>query len=104
MRGGREIQPPGTGSVAAALVIDTSGRARIVPPDSIQAVRVRAGISEALAALMGALGCRSAVLLDGGIFAQLAVRDSDGARREWKGMRMVPLGILVTRREPGSRR
>ncbi len=48
---------------------------------------------------MGALGCRAAVLLDGGVSAQLLVRACDGARREWKGMRIVPTGILLVPRE-----
>ncbi len=52
-----------------------------------------------MAALMGALGSRAAVLLDGGISAQLVVRDRAGTTREWKGMRMVPLGILLVPRD-----
>lgn len=42
------------------------------------------------AALMGALGCVRAVALDGGISAQLRVGE-----RAWKGMRKVPLGMVV---------
>jgi uncharacterized protein YigE (DUF2233 family) len=49
-----------------------------------------------MAALMGALGCTRAVLLDGGISAQLAVRSDDGAVRSWPGMRRVPLGLIAT--------
>jgi hypothetical protein len=47
------------------------------------------------AALMGALGCRRAVLLDGGISSQLAVRDAAGGLRAWRGMRYVPLGLVA---------
>ncbi|HEY5264251.1 MAG TPA: phosphodiester glycosidase family protein [Steroidobacteraceae bacterium] len=49
-----------------------------------------------MAALMGALGCRDAVLLDGGISAQLLVRDSLGAPHEWKAVRKVPLALIGT--------
>jgi hypothetical protein len=48
-----------------------------------------------MAALMGALGCRRAVSLDGGISGQLAVRESTGAVRKWSAWRFVPLGLLV---------
>ena len=48
-----------------------------------------------MAAVMGALGARQAMLLDGGISAQLAVRDSSGAIRAWPGIRKVPLGLVA---------
>jgi exopolysaccharide biosynthesis protein len=48
-----------------------------------------------MSALMGALGCRRAVSLDGGISGQLAVRESDGVTRKWTAWRLVPLGLLV---------
>jgi exopolysaccharide biosynthesis protein len=51
-----------------------------------------------MAALMGALGCRRAVSLDGGISGQLAVRDVDGTWRKWTAWRRVPLGLLVLTR------
>jgi hypothetical protein len=50
------------------------------------------------AALMGALGCARAMLLDGGISGQLAVKDSSGAMKQWPGLRSVPMGLLGTRR------
>jgi uncharacterized protein YigE (DUF2233 family) len=50
--------------------------------------------SEEMAAVMGALGCRQALLLDGGISGQLMVRDADGAVRTWPGTRSVPLGLI----------
>jgi exopolysaccharide biosynthesis protein len=58
-----------------------------------------------MAAVMGALGARRAVLLDGGISGQLLVRESarDGhpARvRAWEGLRAVPLGLVVMPRVP----
>jgi hypothetical protein len=48
-----------------------------------------------MAALMGALGCESAVSLDGGVSAQLAVRDSTGAWERWPGIRKVALGLVA---------
>jgi hypothetical protein len=50
-----------------------------------------------MAALMGALGCARAMLLDGGLSAQLAVRTGDGVLR-WPGLRRVPLGLAVSPR------
>jgi exopolysaccharide biosynthesis protein len=50
--------------------------------------------SPEMAAVMGALGCRQALLLDGGISGQLLVRDSAGAARVWPGIRSVPLGLV----------
>ena len=46
------------------------------------------------AALMGALGARRAVMLDGGISGQLLVRDSVGRTTAWQGLRRVPLGLI----------
>jgi hypothetical protein len=51
-----------------------------------------------MAALMGALGCRRAVMLDGGISGQLMVRDEEGEVRAWRGLRRVPLGLVVVKR------
>jgi hypothetical protein len=51
-----------------------------------------------MSAVMGALGCRRAVALDGGISSQLLVRDAAGVRREWRGIRRVPLGLVATAR------
>lgn len=48
-----------------------------------------------VAALMGALGCRDAVLLDGGVSGQLAVRDASGKMHRWPGLRRVPLGLVA---------
>ena len=55
-----------------------------------------------MAALMGALGCRRAVSLDGGISAQLAVREAGGAVRKWTAWRYVPMGLLVLPRATAS--
>jgi exopolysaccharide biosynthesis protein len=50
-----------------------------------------------MAAVMGALGAREAVMLDGGISSQLLIRDR-GARHLWKGLRSVPLGLVAVAR------
>lgn len=50
---------------------------------------------EELVAVMGALGCRRAVSLDGGLSAQLLVRPMIGPALRWAGNRSVPLGIEV---------
>jgi phosphodiester glycosidase len=43
--------------------------------------------------LMRSLGAVSAVALDGGISAQLLLREGGGVRHEWPGLRPVPLGL-----------
>ncbi len=48
-----------------------------------------------MAAVMGALGAQHAMLLDGGISAQLTVSDSTGHARVWKGLRKVPLALVA---------
>jgi hypothetical protein len=56
--------------------------------------RVPLGLTSAeMAAVMGALGSREALLLDGGISGQLLLRDSSGVRA-WPGSRSVPLGLV----------
>ena len=52
-----------------------------------------------MAAIMGALGCRTAMLLDGGISSQLLLRERSGAIHKWRGIRGVPMGIIATPRE-----
>ena len=54
--------------------------------------------SPEMAAVMGALGSRDALLLDGGISGQLLVREAAGTVRSWPGSRSVPLGLLGLRR------
>ena len=48
-----------------------------------------------MADFMKSLGCRRAVLLDGGISSQLAVRGEDGTIKRWANWRPVPLGVVV---------
>jgi uncharacterized protein YigE (DUF2233 family) len=47
-----------------------------------------------MAAVMSALGCRRALLLDGGISGQLSLRDQHGVLRRWPGSRGVPMGLV----------
>ena len=51
-----------------------------------------------MAAVMGALGARTAVLLDGGISCQLLIRDPAETHR-WPGWRRVALGLVAIPRE-----
>jgi hypothetical protein len=53
-----------------------------------------------MSALMGALGAKQAMLLDGGISAQLLIRTPEGAER-LSGSRKVPLALIV--RDAGGR-
>jgi hypothetical protein len=51
------------------------------------------------AAIMGALGAHTAVMLDGGISSQMILRDpASGRRWRWPGVRKVPLALIVTPR------
>lgn len=45
---GLELRPPGTGPLSMAIVADTSGRVRFIPPDSIGVVRAAGGVMTAL--------------------------------------------------------
>jgi exopolysaccharide biosynthesis protein len=49
-----------------------------------------------MAAYMRSLGCRQAVLLDGGVSGQMALRLADGTLRRWANWRVVPLGMVIT--------
>lgn len=48
-----------------------------------------------MAAVMGALGARDAVMLDGGISAQMLLRGPSGDERSWRGLRPVPLALIA---------
>ena len=45
VREGREVRPPGDGPLAPAVVVDSSGRVRIVAADSVRIVRRESGIA-----------------------------------------------------------
>lgn len=49
-----------------------------------------------MAEFMRSLGCKRALLLDGGISGQLGLRGLDGELQRWKNWRAVPLGLFVT--------
>jgi uncharacterized protein YigE (DUF2233 family) len=159
---GHELLKPQYAPLAGAVVVDSSGAVRIVPPGGVAEARAGTGVREAfqsypmlldrgvvpaplsepgrgvevqhrdarlalgtlddgrvvvaltrfdalgetlgripfgltsqeMAAVMGALGCRDALLLDGGISGQLMVRDAAGTARAWPGTRSVPLGLI----------
>ena len=52
-----------------------------------------------MSGLMKMLGATQAVLLDGGISAQMMVRDAAGDRHQWNGLRRVPLGLYAVPRD-----
>jgi hypothetical protein len=56
-----------------------------------------------MAALMGALGCQRAVMLDGGISSQMLIREDDGTTHRWPGIRRVPMGLVVLPRARTAR-
>jgi exopolysaccharide biosynthesis protein len=52
-----------------------------------------------MAAIMGALGATDAVMLDGGISAQLLLRGAAGSKPfRWPGWRKVPLALVARAR------
>jgi exopolysaccharide biosynthesis protein len=56
-----------------------------------------------MAELMRSLGCDRAMLLDGGISSQLAIRSADGTLKRWANWRPVPLAVIATPRALVSR-
>jgi hypothetical protein len=161
---GREWQAPGVGPLSTAVVMDSSGRVTLQPPDALLSPTRARGVAHAfqsfptllsgdgdvpaalrtsqsgvdlthrdarlalgllrdgtlllvltrfdllgpaagaipfglttpeMAALMGALGCQRAVMLDGGISAQLQLRTATGRMQRWPGWRRVPMGLVV---------
>jgi hypothetical protein len=171
VRDGVEVQPPGTGSLGMALVVDSAGTVALVMPGELPALRARAVLGfqsypallagegelprelqapgrgvdlghrdsrlaiglladgsvvvaltrftamgraaetlpwgptvPEMAAFMKSLGCRRAMLLDGGISSQLALRRADGSLSRWTNWRNVPLGMVVMARAAYTRR
>lgn len=51
-----------------------------------------------MATFMRELGCRRAMMLDGGISSQMSLRYADGTTRHWTNWRKVPLGLVVSPR------
>jgi len=86
-----------------AICIDTTGDVMIVitrvkVPGNIGATLPYGPTIPEMAEYMKSLGCSRAMLLDGGLSSQLAVRDSRGSLTKWTNWRMVPLGLVVTGR------
>lgn len=86
-----------------ALGVDDDGRMLIVMTrfDAMGEAlgRVPFGVTTPeMAAVMGSLGATDAVLLDGGISAQLLLRDAAGRTHQWPGSRKVPLALVATPR------
>ena len=86
-----------------ALGIDRQGRLLLaltrLDLELPGADRVPLGVTvPEMAAVMGALGARQAVSLDGGISAQLMLRDAEGEAHRWPGLRRVPLALVATPR------
>ena len=83
-----------------ALGLDRQGRLLIamtrldVPIPGADRVPFGLTVPE-MAAVMGALGAQHAMLLDGGISAQLSIADSTGMTKAWKGLRKVPLALVA---------
>lgn len=65
---------------------------------SAQRIPIGLTVPESVA-LMGALGARHAVMLDGGISAQMLVRQPDGVALKWNGLRNVPLALVARPRK-----
>jgi len=105
------LRAPGRGvsvthrDARAALCLDHTGRL-VVALTRFDAVGEWLGAvpfgltAPEMAAVMGSLGCRDAMLLDGGISARLLVRDASGQAHRWEGMRPVPLALVATVARP----
>ena len=83
-----------------ALGLDSQGRMLLAMTrfDALRGAldRVPFGLTTPeMSAVMGAMGAMDAVLLDGGISAQLVVRDATGIGHRWPGMRKVPLALVA---------
>jgi len=53
-----------------------------------------------MAQWMKSLGCSRAMLLDGGMSSQMAIRRHDGSVERWPNVRPVPMGLVVLPRQP----
>jgi hypothetical protein len=57
-----------------------------------------------MAAILGALGASDAVMLDGGISAQMLLREPGAtSAHRWAGMRKVPLALIARERTAATR-
>lgn len=86
-----------------AICIDSANQVLIVltrvrAPGNIGATLPYGPTIPEIAEYMRSLGCSRAMLLDGGLSSQLAIRDGRGALTKWTNWRMVPLGLIVSGR------
>ncbi len=86
-----------------AICVDTTDHVLIVitrveVPGNVGATFPYGPTIPEMAEYMKSLGCNRAMLLDGGLSSQLAVRDNRGSLTKWTNWRMVPLGLVVTGR------
>jgi hypothetical protein len=99
------LQAPGRGvdlshrDARAAIGLDAAGRLVVALTrfDGVAGLGfVPLGLTTPeMAAVMGALGCEDAMMLDGGISAQLRVRDAGGTAHSWPGLRRVPVALVA---------
>ncbi len=100
------LQRPGCGldvghrDARLALGMDTDGRLLLAMTrfDALGGTldRLPFGLTTPeMAAVLGELGATDGVLLDGGISAQLIIRDKSGTVHRWRGVRPVPLALVV---------
>jgi exopolysaccharide biosynthesis protein len=76
---GLELRPPGTGPLSMALVADSAGRVRLVPPDSIASVRAAGGVRTAFQSyptLLAGAGEIPAAIRTSGLGIDMAHRDA----------------------------
>jgi uncharacterized protein YigE (DUF2233 family) len=67
--------------------------------DESAASRIPIGLTtREMAGLMKAIGCRDAMMLDGGLSAQLFVRPDTAPPLLWRGARRVPIGLVFRTR------
>ena len=79
VREGREVRPPGYGPLAPAVVVDSTGRVRLIPADSVAVVRGERGIETAFQSYPAVLMCDGDVpvqLFDEGGGVNLHHRDA----------------------------
>ena len=105
-----ELQSPNAGvdvshrDARAAIGVATDGRV-IVALTRFDALGATLGFvpfgltTPEMAAVMGVLGAHDAVMLDGGISGQMAIRDAAGIIHSWRGARAVPVALIGRARE-----
>ncbi|MGE0440857.1 MAG: phosphodiester glycosidase family protein [Gemmatimonadales bacterium] len=118
LRGEAEVPPEVSGLAAGidrghrdarlAVGIDAEGRVLLVLTRAIVFGTVVGPLPVGftvpeMAVVMKGLGARRAMLLDGGLSGQLAVNPTAGEPIRWRGLRSVPIGLVVRTREVADR-